>query len=293
MRGRGMANGIGCRWGGCGRVLAWIVFPLCFVFPCRAEASLTLHVNYSGDAQLETAFQTAANTWQGLLTGYQDGFIEYRTGGSSATTGQVLSDIYIDAATSSIDGVGGTLGSAGWNQVARDASDYWLATDGQMTFDEEDLFSLSGDQLNSLILHEMGHVLGLGTLWTQNDLVSGSEFIGVEATAVWQSEFGQTGTPDIETEGGAGTAGGHWNENLNGSGLTGITDSLGRDMRDELMTGWLNPNSFLSELTLASFRDIGFTTANATAVPEPGSLVLLSALGIVVGIRRRAVQRRM
>ncbi|WP_236696062.1 leishmanolysin-related zinc metalloendopeptidase [Rhodopirellula islandica] len=250
-------------------------------------------MNYSGDAQLETAFQTAANTWQGLLTGYQDGFIEYRTGGSSATTGQVLSDIYIDAATSSIDGVGGTLGSAGWNQVARDASDYWLATDGQMTFDEEDLFSLSGDQLNSLILHEMGHVLGLGTLWTQNDLVSGSEFIGVEATAVWQSEFGQTGTPDIETEGGAGTAGGHWNENLNGSGLTGITDSLGRDMRDELMTGWLNPNSFLSELTLASFRDIGFTTANATAVPEPGSLVLLSALGIVVGIRRRAVQRRM
>jgi hypothetical protein len=147
--------------------------------------------------------------------------------------------------------------------------------------------------LNSLILHEMGHVLGLGTLWTQNGLVSGSEFIGAEATLVWQTEFGQTGTPDIETEGGPGTAGGHWNENLDGAGLTGITDSLGRDMRDELMTGWLNPNSFISELTLASFRDMGFTTANATAVPEPGSLVLLSALGMFVGIRRRALMRQM
>jgi hypothetical protein len=160
-----------------------------------------------------------------------------------------------------------------------------------MNFDSDDIDILFiNGTLDNLILHELGHSLGFGTLWQLNGVLNagGDEFIGTNATVAWQSEFGQTGTPDVETEGGPGTAGGHWNENLDGSGLTGITDSLGRDMRDELMTGWLNPNSFISELTLASFRDIGFTTANATAVPEPGTGgVLTAGLVAAMGWRRR------
>lgn len=274
------------------RRLFSVVIAACFwLVSSSGHAALTLHINYSGDAQLESAFQTAATTWEGWLTGYQDGLISVASPDSSAMAGAVLSDVYVNAVTAPNDGLGGILGSAGPTQVARDTSNFWLATDGQMTFDEDDLLVLSSSELDSLILHEMAHALGFGTLWGLNNVVSGSELTGLEATAAWQSEFGQTGTPDIEMDGGPGTAGGHWNENLDGSGLTGITDSLGRDMRDELMTGWLNPNSFISELTLASFRDIGFTTANATAVPEPGTGGVLSAgLVAAMGWRRRRSQ---
>ncbi len=129
---------------------------------------------------------------------------------------------------------------------------------------------------------------GFWTMWELNNVYAdgSGEFTGANATAAWQTEFGQSGRPVVELEGGDGTANGHWNENNNGSGLTGIMDGLGRDMRDELMTGWLNPNSFISNMTVASFRDIGFT---ATAIPEPSSMVFVSvaATFAVARVRRR------
>ncbi len=71
-----------------------------------------------------------------------------------------------------------------------------------------------------------------------------------------------------------------------------ITDSLGRDMRNELMTGWLNAPSFLSRMSVAQFADIGyevdfsnlaFINANlneAVTVPEPTSLVVLTTAAL-------------
>jgi hypothetical protein len=59
--------------------------------------------------------------------------------------------------------------------------------------------------------------------------------------------------------GGAGTANGHWNEVDGGSGLTGIVDGSGNDMRNELMTGWLNTPLFISKTTIASLGDLGYT----------------------------------
>ena len=255
-----------------------------------ASAALVIDIDYTGPAQYQSAFTNAANTWESLLVGYQDGVVQAPLG-SSYSVGQTVSTVVVTANLAVDDGVGGTLGSAGPTAFALDESGFWLATDSDMTFDSDDIDVLfNNGSLDSLILHELGHSLGFGTLWGFNGVtnLTGDEFIGAEATAIWQSEFGQSGTPDIETEGGPGTAGGHWNENLDGSGLTGITDSLGRDMRDELMTGWLNPNSFISELTLASFRDIGFTTASATAVPEPGTGgMLIAGLAAGMGWRRR------
>ena len=79
------------------------------------------------------------------------------------------------------------------------------------------------------------------------------QYIGSAALGQWQTEFGQTGI----TQAGAGF-----------------------DMRDELMTGWLNSPSFVSQMTLASLYDIGYTV-----VPEPSS-ALLAALGLLA-LRRR------
>ena len=105
--------------------------------------------------------------------------------------------------------------------------------------DVEGLFSAG--IFEPVILHEMAHVLGFGTLWEANRMyLNGTgKFTGVRATAAWMSEFGQVGTPEVELGGGPGTANAHRNEVDSGAGFTGIRVTAGRDMRDEIMTGWI------------------------------------------------------
>jgi hypothetical protein len=133
----------------------------------------------------------------------------------------------------------------------------------------------------SVIKHEMAHVLGFGTLWETDGLyVHGSgHYTGSFGLAAYRAEFGQPSASYVPVElgGGAGTADGHWNEVDNGGGNAGITDAKGRDMRYELMTGWLNtPASslFLSNTSIQSFRDLGYTVA---AVPLPGAVWLFGS----------------
>ena len=84
------------------------------------------------------------------------------------------------------------------------------------------------------LLFSFCSVIGIGTLWGQPGpngpgLVSGSEaegytYGGPVAKAVWETEWGCTGTPPVEADGGAGTAGGHWDEECMGNELmTGYT----------------------------------------------------------------------
>ena len=59
-----------------------------------------------------------------------------------------------------------------------------------------------------------------------------------------------------------GTALAHWKENPGGSTLTGIIDKKGRDIADEIMTGWSNAQTvdqtWVSKFTVASLYDIGY-----------------------------------
>lgn len=270
--------------GSCPLKRVFLAFVLLLALAGRSHAGLT--INYTGPAQFQGAFDSAEATWESLLIGYQGGVAVNSSFGSSLSAGDTLTDVIITATVEGIDGVGGTLGSAGPTGVILDNLGFTLATDGRMRFDTADVENLAlAGTLEAVVLHEMAHVLGFGTLWDDNNVyVDGSgEYTGAAATLEWQNDFGQSGTPDVELQGGTGTANGHWNENFGGSGLVGITDSLGRDMRDELMTGWLNPNSFISRMTVESFHDIGFEVA---AVPEPGSLLVL-ALGASVSLMRR------
>ena len=162
-----------------------------------------------------------------------------------------------------------------------------------MTFDSADLASLeSSGSLEDVILHEMAHVLGFGTLWELNSLYTpdSGEYTGAFGLAAYQAEFNQPGATfvPIELGGGAGTAGGHWDEIDGGAGLTGITDGSGNDMRDELMTGWLNPNPFISNTTRMSFMDLGYTVS---AVPVPAAVWLfISGFGMLFGFAARKRQ---
>lgn len=238
-----------------------------------AQASFTITVNFTGGLtpSQQAVFTTAANTWQGLITGYQPGIS--------------ITGITMSASGSAIDGVGGVLGSAGPTASVTQGG-FRLTTTGNMNFDTADLANMeSNGTLLPVILHEMAHVIGFGTRWVNNNVyVSGSgEFTGAAALAAYRVEFNQPGATFVPVElgGGSGTANAHWNEVNGGGSNTGIVSGSG-DMRYELMTGWLNTPYFISQTTLGSFYDIGFTV-----VPTPGAATLLGLGAIAVRRRRR------
>jgi hypothetical protein len=248
-----------------------------------AQASFTIGLNFSGLTVAQESYFTAAKSfWETTLTGYGNGIN--------------LSGFTINASGSAIDGVGGILGQAGPTSGVVQAG-YTLTTGGVMEFDTADIDVLiTKGSFTDVIKHEMAHVIGFGTWWTNNNVyVDGTgHYTGANALAQFRTEFNQPGASFVPVEmgGGAGTADAHWNEVDGGSVNTGIADAQGRDMRYELMTGWLNSPSYVSNTTVASFQDIGYTV-NLSAVPEPGIpalwLVGLPLLaGVVARPRRRA-----
>jgi hypothetical protein len=251
--------------------LLTVFFLAIFTFSAHA-ASFDINLSFTGlTSSQQTIFSQAESYWESVITGYQ--------------TGISISSLDIDAEGKYIDGSGGILGSAGPNSITTQAG-FTLSTSGSMQFDTADLANLeSSGRLYDVIRHEIAHVIGFGTLWTSNGLsMAGTgQYTGTAGLAAYRNEFDAAAAfVPVELEGGTGTADGHWDEVYQGAALTGITDALGRDMRDELMTGWLNSPVFVSNTTLMSFEDLGYTV-----VPIPGTIVLLGAglLGLV-GIKR-------
>jgi hypothetical protein len=129
-----------------------------------------------------------------------------------------------------------------------------------MQFDSADLAEMERNgSLLDVILHEMGHVLGIGTIWDTLGLLQGEGtsnpvFTGPQATAEFNAIFGANarGVP-VESDGGPGTRDAHWDEELFGN---------------ELMSGFIataaNP---LSRVTVASLADMGYTVNIAAADP--------------------------
>jgi hypothetical protein len=127
-----------------------------------------------------------------------------------------------------------------------------------MRFDTADLAKMERDGiLGDVVTHEMGHVLGIGTLW--NGLVEGASSTDPRYTGrVTMVEYGRlTGShPErvpVENEGGDGSRDSHWRESV---------------FRHELMTsaigGVHNP---ISRLTVASLIDLGYEVDIEAAEP--------------------------
>ena len=248
----------------------------------QQASAIYIDLNFSGSLSnsQKAIFTQAEQYWENTLTGYQP-----------SINASALSNIVINAEGTALDGVGGILGSAGPSYIWTTGG-YTLTSEGNMQFDTADLSNLeSNGSLESVILHEMAHVLGLGTLWQLNGVyTAGSgQYTGANALSLWQTEFGQTNDTfiPIELGGGPGTAGGHWNEVNNGGALTGITDANNNDLTYELMTGWLNSPTFISNMTIASFADIGYEVVYSE-VPIPAAAYLfLSALTGLGYIKRK------
>jgi hypothetical protein len=209
------------------------------------------------------AFRNAAALWSTVIAADVPGV---------RIDGERIDDLVIEAVGTQIDGESGILGQAGPTHLRPGSS---IPAKGSMEFDRSDLARMEGDgSLQSVIIHEMGHVIGIGTIWRRLGLLQGAGtanpvFVGTNA----MREFGVligTNTPTpvpIENTGGPGTREGHWRESVFGN---------------EIMTGFLNPgaNPF-SRLTVAALKDMGyqinFDAADAYALP---SHLQLSMMGV-------------
>jgi hypothetical protein len=116
--------------------------------------------------------------------------------------------------------------------------------------------------LDVVFEHEIGHILGVGTIWDldgllQDSLTSTPWFSGPQAQAAFraaQPNFIGNVVP-VEGTGQVGTILAHWRESA---------------MTNELMTGLIDPlPDPLSKITIASLADLGYTVNTAVADPWP------------------------
>ena len=260
------------------KLLPWAAVAAIGLGSTGAHAAFTIKLEFGTiDAAYKPYFEEAKSFWEGVITGYREDV--------------GLSGLTITASTLAIDGLNNTLGEAGPTEAAV-YREFSLVTAGRMRFDSADIPRLVTDELfDDVIRHEMAHVIGFGTRWTNNGIYvnNSGKYKGEFALATYLSEFNQANADYVPVElgGGLGTKDGHWNEIDNGDSDTGIVDSQGRDMRFELMTGWLNAPTYVSRTTAASFYDIGYTV-NLSAVPEPGALALwLLGVPVLAGVAAR------
>lgn len=222
------------------------------------ESNFDIQLRFTGglSASQRSAFELARVRWQEIITGDLP---------SVEIDGEEIDDLLIEASGEAIDGAGRVLGQAGPTYVR---SDSLLPCKGVMSFDVADLADMEANgSLVDVIIHEMGHVLGLGTIWHDKALVTGAntnnpEFTGQHCRSVYASLRGESQPKNVplENEGGAGTAEGHWRE---------VT------FDNELMTGYIDPGENpLSRLTIAALQDLGYEVnpgvADGYSLPTPG-----------------------
>jgi hypothetical protein len=247
--------------------------PALFVATVRPAAGFDIQVRHQGapsSAQL-LAFAQAEVRWEGLITGdLPDVPVNAAAGtcgGGSPALSETVDDLLILANLSPIDGPGAVLGSAGPCFIRVPG---FLPIVGQMRFDTDDLEFLEElDLLDDVILHEMGHVLGFGTVWDLKGLLAEASleggvdphFTGPLAIAAFDAAGGAGYTGQkvpVENTGGLGTADSHWREE----------DEDGPLFGSELMTGFIgiaaNP---LSAITVQSLADLGYAANPAGADP--------------------------
>lgn len=198
------------------------------------------------------------------------------TCGVPATVNETIDDLVIYATVKTIDGVGKVAASSGPCLVRSTGK---LPVLGRMEMDSDDLNALAASgRLNAVVLHEMLHVLGFGTIWDQVSPVrltgAGGDdprFNGPQAiqacTAAGGSTICAAGVPVENCAGvancGTGTRDSHWRETT---------------FRTELMTGFIEPVNVsmpLSAMTIQSFADLGYSVnaSGADTYKIPGTAI--------------------
>ena len=281
---RGVAGGVAWTLGTRGGDQAVTATALTFTktFTATIQSSYPLDLRFYGppmSTEVQTAFVNAANRMRAAIISPVTSFsVEGRdltsdcgmTGLTGKLTG-TTTGVIIYAAVAYIDGPGKILAQAGPCNFVRGSSK--LPFLGVMEFDSTDIQNyITTGRFEAVVLHEMNHVLGLGTVWDLKGLLAnpafdtagtatGStdpRFLGSAAIANCLALGGQathcgaaTGVA-VEATGGAGTADGHWRESL---------------FNSELMTGFVESTPAMpwSTMSIGSFQDLGYTVNTLAA----------------------------
>ena len=227
-----------------------------------------------GTPSQDAVFIAAADRWMSILQG-ELGDVDFSSAPVPANTcvqGQAaVSDtvddlrIYIDIKP--LDGPLGTLGQAGPCQIRMTSQ---LPVLGFMQLNAADVTRLEQDgDLVNVILHEMGHVLGIGTLWGNFDTLlvnpslpsntgADTHFAGAAARAAFDAAGGTAYTGGakvpVDNQADIGASDAHWRETV---------------LQLELMTPQLQPGitNPLSAITAESLADLGYSVDSSGADP--------------------------
>lgn len=229
----------------------------------------------SVSADLRTAFEQAAGWWMTILADTELPDVPADQIGQlgcddivSEQPAAIIDDVVVVIAVRPVDGPGGILAGARPCGVRAGSM---LPFMGAIRFDEDDLDGLlergDMDDVEELILHEMGHVLGIGSLWGDFGLLrepslegsagADTHFAGALAVAAFDDAGGEDyegAKVPVENQAGPGSGDVHWRQSV---------------LVTELMTpfasiGTVDP---LSAITIQSLADMGYTVNAALADP--------------------------
>ena len=167
---------------------------------------------------------------------------------------RVVDDLAILVSVRNMDGLGGTLALSGPCWVHWESSLPYL---GGLILDQADVGELDAQGISDLVVHEIGHVLGIGSLWGNFGFLrnpslfapgADTHFEGNLAIAAFDNAGGAGylhGKVPVENVMGAGSADVHWREGVLASEL----------MTPVLVRGESSP---LSAVTIQSLADMGY-----------------------------------
>lgn len=243
--------------------------------PNDGSFAITLRYVGSPSPRQQVAVSRAVKQWQRVITGdLTNVAIEAQAGAcfrNQPAIDEAVDDILIFVDFTYVDGPGGILGEAGPCFIRSESG---LPVVGFLRIDNADLQELEAvGTLDDAVLHEFGHVLGIGTLWSARKLLTGAgtsdpRYTGAAAVSAYRELGGSRSIP-VENTGEATTREGHWRESVFGN---------------ELMTGWVgsgeNP---MSAVTIASLEDLGYNTdvdaADVYALADAGNVMAQRAAG--------------
>ena len=257
--------------------------------------NIELNFLSGGSSAQRDAFEAAAARWERIIPlDISDVSFESEpqppgSCGASPLIDDLVDDVRIYIHLDSIDGPGNIQGQAR-PCVVRTSNRLPLV--GFMQFDTADLATLEANlRLEAVILHEMGHVLGIGTIWGsgESDLLRNpsrpsspgvdTHFAGPLAIAAFDAAGGSAYDGEkvpVENTAQSGQADGHWRDSV---------------LANELMTPFLKFAPKLSAISIQSLADIGYpvdvSQADAFVIPDLAAALRAAALraGPVIDLR--------
>ena len=211
----------------------------------------TLNTNFAPQATDDRKFSINFNYQNGISTAVKDALNQAaKTWESAISYSSFNGPQTLNINVTGVDSAQQWLAAAKNTDGQTDAKGHWMPTTGEMKINTSytGTFDNNPQYLKDIVTHEMGHVLGIGTLWETH----GRSFIN-NSTDTYQADsyagkaygevLGTYAPTAVPVE--VGTHG-HWDENTFGAELmTPYAESVGTKLP-------------LSEITIASLRDIGW-----------------------------------